>query len=195
MSRFDQAFLQIDTMTTVLEKPRFVPTGITGPLSESIIPAVPGKFYAYAPIFTDSKPLFALLDCKANKSRKLADAGELGREVHLFFEFVGDLVRVSSVKMAQATGLLGHISAEFDDVWVAPASIEIEDFYTLCAQRDSAKLAHICKGACHKRKESINVTPGLVIAVMTSAGKYALFLVKEVSPKSVSIDACHALLT
>lgn len=182
-------------MPTTLEKPRLVRTGTSEPLSESIIPAMPGKFYAYPFVFTDSRPLYALLDCKANKGRPLAHAGELGREVHLHFGFDGTIcARVSSIKTARNAGLLGHVNAEFDDVWVAPAEIAIEDFYALCAQRNSAKLADICKVACWERKGSTDVAPGIIIAVMTSASKYGLFLVKELSPTSASIDACHILL-
>jgi len=179
----------------MLEQPRLVRTGVPGPLSEAIITAVPGKFYAYSPIFTDGKPLYALLDCKANKSRELAQAGELGREVHLHFEFDSMTPsRVSSIKTAQAEGLLARADVKFDDVWVAPADIAIEDFYALCARRDSARLADICKAACRKHEASTGVEPGITVAVMTSAGKYGLFLVNELTPMSVSIDACHVLL-
>ncbi len=182
-------------MTTTLGQPRLARTGTPGPLSEAIITAVPGKFYAYSPIFTDGKPLYALLDCKANKSRELAQAAKLSREVHLHFGFGGATpARVSSIKMIQAAGLLARAGAEFDDVWVAPARIAIEDFYILCARRDSAKLVNICKASRPECGTSMGVAPGVIVAVMTSAGKYGLFLVKELTPMSVSIDACHVLL-
>ena len=181
-------------ITTIEQSTQLVRTGASGPLSESIIHAVPGKFYAYASIFTDSKPLYALMDCKANKSRSLACADELAREVHMHFEFDSTTrARVSSIKVAQAAGSLGQIKSEFDDVWVAPAQIAIEDFYTLCAQRDSTKLADICNATCQS-KIFTDIAPGIIIAVMTSARKYGLFLVKELTPTSVSIDACHVLL-
>jgi hypothetical protein len=182
-------------MTTTLAQPRLARTGSLGPLSKSIIPAELGKFYAYAPVFTDGEPLYALMDCKANKARILAHAGELAREVHLHFEFDGSVrARVSSIKTAQAAGLLGHVDAEFDDVWVARADIAIEDFYALCARRDSAALVEISKAACQKREVSADIAPGIIIAVMTSAGKYGLFLAKELTPTSISIDACHIWL-
>jgi len=182
-------------MTTTLQRPLFARTGSLGPLSGSIIPAELGKFYAYSPVFTDSKPLYALMDCKANKARTLAHASELGQEVHLHFGFDGvTSARVSSIKAAQTAGLLGHTGTEFDDIWVAPAPTAIEDFYVLCARRDSAKLSDICKLACRERAVSMRVVPGDVVAVMTSAGKYGLFLIKEQSPMSVSVDACHVLL-
>jgi hypothetical protein len=183
--------------TSLLPPPQLlVPTGQPGLLSDSIISATPGKFYAYQPVFTDQKPLYALLDCKANKSRTTAQASELGREVHLHFGFKGATpVRATSVKTAMATGLFAPVDAEFDDVWVAPAAgIAIEDFYTLCAKRDSAGLANICKAACSKRETSIIVTPGIIVAVMTSGGKYGLFMAKQITPTTASVDACHVLL-
>ena len=182
-------------MTTTIDPRRLARTGTLGPLSESIIPAVPGEFYAYPSIFTDGKPLYALMKCKATKARILGHAGELAREVHLHFGFESATrARVSSIKTAQAAGLLGPVNAEFDDVWVAPAQIAIEDFYVLCAQRDSTKLAEVCKASCSERVTSMNVVPDLIVAVLTSAGKHGLFLVKELTPASVDIDACHVLL-
>ncbi len=182
-------------MKTTLNFPQLARTGSSGPLSNAIIPAVSGKFYAYQSIFTDCKPLYALLDCKANKDRTLAHAGELGREVHLHFEFDGTTrARVSSIRAAKTDGLLGHVKVEFDDVWIAPANIAIEDFYILCALRNSMKLADICKTACKNRELSTDMAPGMIVAVITNAGKYGLFLVKELTPISVSVDACHVLL-
>jgi hypothetical protein len=182
-------------MNTTVVQSRLVRTGNLGPLTESIIPAVPGKFYAYQPTFTLDKPLYALLDCKANKSRTIAQASELGREVHMLFEFDDAfMARVSSIKATQDRGLFAGIEAEFDHVWVAPAPIEIEDFYSLCAKRDSARLVEVCMEACSERQKSIGVAPGMVVALMTSGRKYGLFLVKELTPTSVSIDACHVLL-
>lgn len=181
-----------------LERPQLVPTGASTGLSEEIIPAVEGKYYAYQSCFTDHRPLYALLDCKANKARELASAGVLGHEVHLYFELGGSLggkapARVSSMKAARTTGLSIPASVEFDDVWVAPAGVAIEDFYTICAKRDSAKLVDVCKTACETRKTSIVLSQGLIVAVMTGAHKYGLFLVKEIAPTSVSIDGCHIL--
>lgn len=173
---------------------RLARTGSLGPLSESIIPAIPGKYYAYSTVFTDDEPLYALLDCKANKSRTLAQATDLGHEVHLRFEFDdAACAGVSSIKSAQSAGLLGPAYVQFDDVWVAPSGVAIEDFYNICARRDSEKLMDTCKAACHEHKESTSLARGAVIAVMTSAGKYGLFLVKDITPTSVSVDACHVL--
>ena len=135
------------------------------------------------------------MDCKANKSRTIEQVSDLGREAHLLFEFDGTaFARVSSIKTAQAAGLLGHVKAEFDEARVAPANIAIEDFYTLCAQRDSAKLVDICMTACLKCETSAEVASRNIVAVVTNAGKFGLFLVKTTASKSISVDACHVLL-
>jgi hypothetical protein len=54
-------------------------------------------------------------------------------------------------------------------------------------------LVEICKVAC-KRGEGITLNSGMVIAVMTSSGKYGLFFVKGLASTSILIDACHILL-
>ncbi len=180
-------------MKTLLKTPpSLARTGSLGPLSEQVIPAMPGTNYVYSSTFTGNRPLYALLDCKANKSRALIHAGILGREVHLHFAFEdATRAKVSSIKVAKTAKLLGDVNAEFDEVFVTPADIAIEDFYTLSARRNSKKLIEICQVACQQRKTSALVVPGMIIAVLTSGHKYGLFLAKELTPTSVSIDAYH----
>ncbi|MES2215936.1 MAG: hypothetical protein V4481_01420 [Patescibacteria group bacterium] len=182
--------------TATLARPqRFVPTGKPGPLSQSIIFAEPGRFYAYSSDLMEIKPLFALLDCKANKARTLAQATELGPQVHLHFKFDGThLAQVFSIKASHAAGWLGQIKDNFDDVWIGRASIEVGDFYTLIDAQDSTKLMDVCMASCHEHRTSMNVAPGMIFSVMTGDRKYCLFLVKNVEPHSVSIEACHVWL-
>ena len=170
-------------------------TGSTGPLSDNIIPATLGKFYVYQSTFTEQHPLYALLDCKANKGRPLAQAHQLGREVHLHFEF-GDenQAGIASMKTINVVKQLGHAHDMFDNVYVAPTSVAIEDFYILCAQRDTNRLVEICTLACAGRETCMEVCSNSVVAVVTSAGKYGLILVKELSPTSINIEACHVWL-
>src|SRR3989344_7683006 len=90
--------------------PSLARTGSLCPLSEQIIPAMPGTNYVYSSTFTDDRPLYALLDCKANKSRALVDVGMLGREVHLHFAFEdATCAKVSSIRVAKADQLLGDV--------------------------------------------------------------------------------------
>ncbi len=181
-------------MKTVLPSPQLARTGSLGPLSDEIILAVPGTFYVYQTLLTAEDPLYALLDCKANKRRPLAQITSLGREVHLHFEFDNSTrAQVTSIKGATKTGLITDAGVEFDDVYVAPAAVAIEDFYVLCAQRDSMKVRDLCEAACAGHETAIEATPGMIIAMMTSGGKYGLFLVKELSPTSASLEACHIL--
>jgi hypothetical protein len=173
--------------------PLLARTGSLGRLSEDVIPATARKNYVYSSTFTVRRPLYALLDCKANKSRAIAHVGTLGREVHLCFAFeTAKRAKVYSIGTANDTGFLGDANVEFDEVFVAPAtSIAIEDFYVTSAKRDSARLIEICRAACKERKTYALVTPGMIVAVLTSGNKYGLFLVKKVTPTSVHVDAYH----
>jgi len=165
--------------------------------SELIIPAVPGEYYSYSSEFTEGRPLYALLKCKANKARPIEDAEELGCEVNLLFLFNGSTqIRVCAVRAAHASGLLGHSVAgkSFGETWIAPAGITAEDFYEFRSRKDVATLVKTCQTACSKHEMSAVLNPGTVIAMMTSGVKYGLFLVKGITSTSIQIDACHILL-
>lgn len=114
-----------------------------GILSDMVIPAVPGEFYAYSSKFTKERPLYALMKCKANKERPIVAAGNLGHEANLLFLFGSPIhvVQVCAVKMAHAFGLLRDSvnGKSFGETWIAPAGITVENFY-----RDS--LAKRCNG-------------------------------------------------
>ena len=165
--------------------------------SELVISAVPGEYYTYSSEFTDERPLYVLLKCKSNKSRPVADAGSLGREANMLF-LLNDWTQaqVYSIKEAYSLGLLGDaVNAQlFDDTWVACAGITDDYFYDIRSRKDVAMLVETCKKACSEHSVSVPLSQGSIIAVMTSGGKYGLFLVKELTPTSIQIDACHILL-
>ena len=165
--------------------------------STLVIPAVPGEYYVYSSEFTEERPLYAFMKCKANKNHTLAAVGDLGHEANLLFLF-GSLtkVQVCSVRTAHASGLLGDSinSESFGETWVAPAGITTEDFYKLRSRKDVVGLVETCCAACSQRETSIALESGAVVAMMTDGGKYGLFLVKELTPTSIQIDACHILL-
>ena len=171
--------------------------GVQGILSDLVIPAVPGEYYAYSSEFTEERPLYALMKCKANKDRPIIDAEDLGHEANLLFLF-GNLnqVRVCAIRTAHVSGLLGDsINGEsFGETWIAPAGITADDFYELRSRKDVTKLVEICQAACSEHRASIALEPGAVIAMMTDCGKYGLFLVKGLTPSLIQIDACHILL-
>lgn len=179
-------------MSKTLEKGSLVQQG-----SELVIPAVPGEFYAYTAEFTDERSVYALLKCKSNKARPRAAARELGSEANLFFIF-GDpnRVQICTVKMAQSFGFVddGAQGSSFGETWIAAAGITVEQFRELCSHKDADSLVKICQAACTGCETSLSIQASVVIAVMTAGGKYGLFYVKEFTPASLQIDACHILL-
>jgi hypothetical protein len=165
-------------------------------VSDLVIPAVPGEFYSYFAGFTRERSVYALLKCKSNKARPLESAGELGHEANLVFIF-GDenRVQVAAVQMATAFGLLGDVAqGTFGETWIAPAGISADEFRALHSRKDMGDLLKISQVAREKPETSIELRPGMVIAMATGAGKHGLFLVKEVGQGSVQIEACHILL-
>lgn len=166
-------------------------------LSQSVIPAVPGEYYAYSARFTTEQPLYVFMKCKANKVRLVADAKSLGREANLLFLLESSTqAQVCSVREACTCGLLGDsVSKElFGETWIGHTVITAENFYEVRSQKDVTTLVKICRSACSKRETSIVLSNGTVIAMMTDGGKYGMFLVKELTPSSILIDACHILL-
>jgi hypothetical protein len=166
-------------------------------LSQEVIPAVPGEFYAYSSEFTVERPLYVLMKCKANKSRPVEVASKLGKEVNLIFLFDSFVqARVDAIKTAHARGLLGNsINGElFGETWIAEADITTEDFHNIKSRKNVAALVRACMTACSQHKSTVKVKPGSLIAIMTDLGKYGIFLVEELTPTSIEIDACHILL-
>ncbi|MFH1178225.1 MAG: hypothetical protein V1711_00660 [bacterium] len=171
--------------------------GVQGILSDLVIPAVPGEYYAYSSEFTEERPLYALMKCKANKDRPIIATEDLGHEVNLLF-LLGNpnQVQVCAIRTAHVSGLLGDSinGKSFGETWIAPAGITVADFYELRSRKDVTKLVEICQAACSERGVSSALELGAIIAMMTDCGKYGLFLVKRLTPSLIQIDACHILL-
>lgn len=166
-------------------------------LSDLVIPAVPGEYYAYSSEFTEERPLYVLMKCKANKNRLIAAAGDLGHEANLLFLFGSpNQIQVCAVRTAHASGLLGDsVNGEsFGETWVAPAGITAEEFYELRSRKDVTALVETCQAACLEHEVSIALELGSIVAMMTDRGKYGLFFVKGITRTSIWIDACHILL-
>ena len=164
-------------------------------LSELVIPAVPGEYYAYPSRFTKDRPLYVFMKCKANKSRPIDDAESLGREANLLFLF-GRQTHVCAIKAANISGLLNKPidNESFGETWISPVEITPKDFYNLRSQKDVETLVETCRVSCAKREVSLALEPEMIIAMMTDGGKYGMFLVKELTSTSIQIDACHILL-
>lgn len=149
--------------------------------SEKIIPASRGTFYSYASVFTIARPLFCLMDCKANKARPTEDAETLVEEVDMVFNF-GDPVRLRSPN-SRTTQI---------------ARIEMNDyaFDEVRQKKDGEALAQIVRQlmATEQVTTDMALEPGMVLGVATSNNKFGLLRIAALADSFVSIDACHILL-
>lgn len=165
--------------------------------NDMIIPAQPGEFYSYASEFTAERPVLALMKCKSSKSRPIKQLPDLGPEANIFFQF-GDSnqVRAHSIKTAHAFGLLDSLAVEnpFGETWLATAHITVEEFYEIHSCKDVETLVNACQEACFERKVVVEMNEGSIVAIMTSGGKYGMFLVQEITSVSIQVVACHILL-
>lgn len=166
-------------------------------LSEALIPAEKGEFYDYAYLFIANRPIFALLKCKSQKGRPLAQLSELGSEANILFCFGdSDQVVTHSVSAANEAGLLKHKFEPdfFGETYLGIANISRKDFHSLRSAQDVASLTKICKDACCDKNTLVTLTSGLVFAVVTDSGKFGLFLVEAIDSRSMKIEACHILV-
>jgi hypothetical protein len=138
------------------------------------------------------------MSCKANKGRPIEAAGNLGSEVNFLFLFENSKqAKIYPIQTACANGFLSNsVKSElFDESWIAPTKITADNFYDLRSQKDPVRLVDICQASClEHNKSGIVVKPGTVVAMMTGAGKFGMFLVKKLTPAAIQIDACHILL-
>jgi len=147
-------------------------------LSEAIMPAEKDEFYAYSALFSDQRPVYALMKCKSNKSRPKADIPTLGEEANLLFGF--DHVGVTM------TPIRGKSNCK-----IAIADITVDEFRRICAEKDVAALTSICHDTCYEHSVPIAMKQGVIVAVMTDNSKYGIMLVKDISDTCIVIDACH----
>lgn len=165
-------------------------------LSQGIIPAVRGEYYSYPSVFTQDRPLYALMKCKSNKARLVPEVSKLGPEVNAFFQFGAGNPRIISIKEADALGLLESTQPEetFCDIWFASANLTAEQFMKLRERKNADELVMGCQNALIGRQVSVELREEQVVAMMTADGKYGMFLVEEATIFSIQIEACHILL-
>lgn len=165
-------------------------------LSQEIIPAVRGEYYGYSSIFTREQPLYALMKCKANKSRSLSAIADLGSEVNALFQFNESESKIFPIQTAKNLGLLDKVNPNvvFDDIWLTPTNLSAKQFMKLQADKNGEKLVNMCQKAINGHCTDVKLRKGLVVAMMTNKGKYGMFLVSKITPFSVKIEACHILL-
>ncbi|PIP73099.1 MAG: hypothetical protein COW88_03025 [Candidatus Lloydbacteria bacterium CG22_combo_CG10-13_8_21_14_all_47_15] len=166
-------------------------------LSDRVIPAEPGEFYSYTSEFTAERPVFVLMKCKANKNRPIEQLPNLFSEANIFFQF-GDSTQAMahSIKNARALSFLDSFADEktLCETWLALSKITVEEFYEIHSCKDAAKLVDVCREACLRRQAVVQLKEGSIIAMMTSGGKYGVFLVQEMTSVSIQVVACHILL-
>lgn len=165
-------------------------------LSQEIIPAVRGEYYSYSSVFTEERPLYALMKCKSNKARTMSEAPNLGSEINAIFQFEVVHPRILSIKEADALGILEdmHSKSIFHDIWFAPTSLTANQFRKLRVSNKPEEVVQVCQYALSNRYVATGLHEELVVAMMTDEGKYGMFLVEEITISSIQIEACHFLL-
>lgn len=164
--------------------------------SEQVMPAVRGKFYSYTSAFSKDRPLYFMMDCKANKSRTITtDVRHIVQELDLTFVF-GNEVILSSPNSTPSAELLGSVIADPEELTqseIRVATVTEDAFYDCYYGKKESFLVdiHRTSGAS---KSSVVLSSGLVLSVKTDSGKYGLILVKDLTPSACEIDACHILL-
>src|SRR3989338_3721936 len=80
----------------------------TRQLTDQVVPPVRGEFYGYETRFSTTRPLFALMKCRANKDRTPSFAAHYAHEVDLTIIFE-PIVRACSPSAAPSVELLADI--------------------------------------------------------------------------------------
>ena len=165
-------------------------------LDQGVIPAMKGEYYDYPALFSAERPMYALMDCKANKGRLLGDLALVGQEANLFFEIGVVGARLTTVKTALRKGLIEADTSglKLDETWISPTEISVREFNEIRSRHNAEELAEISRIARPFHTASIKLETGLVIAVMTSRGKYGLIQVAGMSLPEIHIEGCHVLL-
>lgn len=179
----------MQVQSTQAQGPRKMP-------SEPVIPSVPGEFYNYATEFSIDRPLGYLMKCKANKNRPVSEAPHIDQHIDLVFTFHNG-VRVCSPNSAPSVKLLGDIAnGDLKQTLIGRANINEALFNEMRRVRSGEALMSLCFRTADK--ESLELSVGtifaVVTAVLTDSRKFGLFRVKELTPSSVKLDACHILV-
>ena len=164
--------------------------------SEQIIPAVPNEYYTYSSKFTTEHPVYALLKCKSNKDRAILSLKNLGSEANLLFVFKQNQIQVCPIKIALDYSLprcFVDLKA-LSDTWIGVATIKKDLFHEIRAMGEISDLKRICRASCLEPRIPILLKQGSIVTMMTSCGKYGMFLVNKITQTSIEVDACHILL-
>lgn len=169
----------------------------TAILSEHLIPAVKGEFYDYDYRFFSERPVFALLKCKSQKGRPIADLSDLGEEANILFSFVkNSQVIADSIQTLNDSKVFANKFDKdfFGETYIGYSDISADQFYSMRDHQDIDSLIFHCNNSCYKKSESLVLKEGDIFAAVTKSNKYGMFLIKEIMPSSILINACHILL-
>ncbi|HYU34366.1 MAG TPA: hypothetical protein VEW48_19610 [Thermoanaerobaculia bacterium] len=167
-------------------------------LSEQIMPAERGEFYAYTSDFSVERPLYFLMKCKSNKARPATTDIEVAlQELDLTFIF-GERVFLCSPNSAPSIGLinnvLGNISLQrLNETEIRLSNMSSETFYRCFDARSEALLVDAFR-ASGASESILQLSEGMTLAVRTASNKYGLVLVKNMTTSTCRIEACHILL-
>ena len=165
-------------------------------LSEQVIPAVRGEFYSYTSDFSKDRPLYFLMKCRANKCRSLTtDVKHIVQELDLTFVF-GNEVILCSPNSAPSVELLRNVMVapeELNHSEIRAATVTEDIFYDCYYEKKESFLVDIHRTS-GVSESSVVLSSGLILSIKTDSGKYGLILVRELTPFTCEIDACHILL-
>lgn len=134
--------------------------------SEEIIPAVLGEFYSYSARCDNTRPLYVLLKCKANKSRSFSEIHRLRNESNLIF-LLEDTPRACSIQSAVRMGTV-TLPADlifFDESYIALTPIKPPAFRTLRQEKDIVSLVNECEQFCSKKQSITEISLNSVYAI------------------------------
>ncbi len=165
------------------------------PVVDPVFPAVRNEFYSYRQMFSEESPIGYLMKCRANKGRPMGHVEYIDEQIDLVFFFDGQIT-VCSPRAQRSERLLDGILSDSNKLGRTTLSafyMKPEEFYRIRSSQDGQGLAQICR-ASQLQRHSLTLSVDTVFAAMTESGKYGLFLVKELTSSSITVDACHILL-
>ncbi|HEY4504820.1 MAG TPA: hypothetical protein VJI73_03550 [Candidatus Paceibacterota bacterium] len=164
-------------------------------LSDEHIPSVRGEWYNYPSEFTPNRPLGYLMKCKANKDRPLYYV-EHNQDVDIVFVFGSRGVQLCSPDSRPAIDLMVSTGIKVCRLRrtriVNQSCVTPGQFDLIRSSKDSNALIPVCQtgisAAC------LTLIEGMIVSVMTPAGKYGLMRAVEVHSDMVRLVSCHILL-
>jgi hypothetical protein len=166
--------------------------------SEQIMPAVRGEFYRYTSNFSEDRPLYFLMKCKANKARPTTtEVEQMLQELDLTFIF-GDKVFLCSPNSAPSIRLLGNVMEgaslrRLNETEIRLSNVPTEEFYRCLDARSESLLVDTFR-VSGASESTVLLFKGMTLSIRTASNKYGLILVKDLTASTCRIEACHILV-